>query len=279
MLETKDAEITIIDLFYPVLTPEPYEGDITKHLAGQHDQKKHGAWAEGVGSYELIEEKVDKLWEASRAKRKELEDYLRSKGLPLNYTSWNSDPKAKKLRDEEVGLEQQARDIDQKFYKEFFGGSPNTPEFNELRDEYVVADTPTLSMNRNLRGSRPRMTQRIKNADEMCAQGEVLKDVGVYRGAILPKEMIDKVEIGSTYIDKGFQSTDLSLAMAKFYAETRQRSGTTGIPTILRMTLKTGLNAVDVGYGEIVVQRNSNIKVTGKSEDDGWTILDVEVSK
>ena len=49
MLETKDEEITIIDLLYPVLTPAPYEGDdeMLKHLSGQHDQATHGSWATG----------------------------------------------------------------------------------------------------------------------------------------------------------------------------------------------------------------------------------------
>lgn len=277
-METKDMEITIIDLLQPKVFPEPYApNNMEKH--GTHDQKKHGNWADGVGDYNSIFPQIEGLREKSREAREKLDEYMRSKGLPGNYQTWNSDPTAKKLRDDEINLWKEAAEIEKKFYDEYFGGSPDTSEFQKLRDEYVVADTPTLSMNRNLRGKNPRITQRIKNADEMCASGSVKKDVGVFRGAVLPKEMLDKLSVGSTYVDKGFQSTDLSMSMAKFYAESRQNSGGAGVLTLLKMTLKEGLNAVDVGYGEIVVQRNANMKVTGKSEADGYTIIDVEVSK
>jgi hypothetical protein len=42
-LETKELGLDIICDIYPLLKPEPYEGDVQKH--GTHDQKTHGSWA------------------------------------------------------------------------------------------------------------------------------------------------------------------------------------------------------------------------------------------
>ena len=50
---------TVCKLF-PLLEPEPYEGDVLKHQSGKHDQKLHGSWSDGINfsgseNYGLVE--------------------------------------------------------------------------------------------------------------------------------------------------------------------------------------------------------------------------------
>jgi len=44
-LETEELGFETICKLFPLLQPEPYEGDVLKH--GTHDQKTHGSWATG----------------------------------------------------------------------------------------------------------------------------------------------------------------------------------------------------------------------------------------
>lgn len=47
----KDFDVTIVEPPKdPRFIPAPYEGDIAKHLQGQHDQRTHGSWATGGGA-------------------------------------------------------------------------------------------------------------------------------------------------------------------------------------------------------------------------------------
>jgi recombination DNA repair RAD52 pathway protein len=91
--------------------------------------------------------------------------------------------------------------------------------------------------------------------------------------------MVDSLKVGTSFVDKGFQSTDVLKSSATFYAETRKEGGAKGTNVLFRMTLSKGLNAVDVGYGEIAVQRNATMTVTNKSKSGDFTIIDVEVTK
>lgn len=168
---------------------------------------------------------------------------------------------------------------DEKSLEQHIESQPKTKKFWTLRDKYVNDDERTLSMNRNLRGNKPKLTEKILDTDNLCKTGIVKKDIEVYRGAVLPKEMIENLEEGKTFIDKGFQSTDISESSAKFYADMRQETGAKGEPTLFRMTLKKGLNAVGLGSGEVLVQRDARLKVTGKSKSGKYTIVDVEVTK
>lgn len=44
-METKELGFETICKLFPILQPEPYEGDVLKH--GTHDQRSHGSWAHG----------------------------------------------------------------------------------------------------------------------------------------------------------------------------------------------------------------------------------------
>jgi len=266
----------------------PFELIITKkrankHAPGQHDQKTHGGGGSkggggSVGSWDDVTAVTDKIDERWRQKYKELDKHLEEKGLTRAYRDIESDPEALKLRDEQDAIWKEGNDLKVEFYNKHFSKTPETEEFQKLRDKYVVADAPTLKMNRQLREGGG-LTQRVKDADALCASGEIKNDVLVYRGAVLPQEMLDNVKVNSSFIDKGFQSTDLSKSSAEFYAETRKSDGAKGELTLFNMTLKKGVTAVNVNFGEIVVKRLSKMVVTGKSTNDKYTIIDVEVSE
>jgi len=262
---------------------ENFGNDSSKGLSlvmekhGTHDQKTHGSWATDGNSFDKIEAEGEILMAEWRKKYRALTKYLDSKGMTRAWREIQADPKAKKMQAEVDAVWEKQAALSNKFYAEHFEQN-ETEDFRRLRDKYVVADTPTLKMNKQLREGGG-LTQRVKDADAMCAMGVVKERVGVYRGAILPQEMVDSLKVGTSFVDKGFQSTDVDKSSAEFYAESRKSAGAEGTGVIFRMTLNKGLNAVDVSYGEVVVQRNATMTVTKKSKSGDWTIIDVEVSK
>lgn len=268
----KDFEYTIVEPpIDPMFIPAPYEGDVLKHQ--EHDQSSHGNWA-GRSAYPEAElDALDK-------EREQVYAQMRALDKKKNYESYqdkNNDPEYKKLADKRDKISAEWQALRQKFYDDNFDKKPEDEEFNRLRDKYVVADTPTLKMNRQLREGGG-LTQRVKDADKLVQYAVLKNDIGVYRGAILPKEMVDSLKVGTSFVDKGFQSTDESQITARGYADSRREGGASGENVLFRMTVKAGLNAVDVGFGEIVVQRNTQMTVTNKSKSDGFTVIDVEVS-
>ena len=256
--------------FAPGLIP------VLKH--GNHDQKTHGSWASDGNSYDTVAAENEILFEEWRKKYRTLQNYLKDKGIL--YEGWRgiqADPKAKKMQAEVDAIWEKRTQNSRKFFDEHFEQN-QTDDYDRLRDKYVVADTPTLKMNMQLRAGGG-LTQRVKDADALCAMGVVKERVGVYRGAILPSEMVSSLKVGTSFTDKGFQSTDVSQKTAKGYAESRKYGGAQGEQVIFRMTLNKGLNAIDVGYGEIAVQRNTKMTVSKKTKSGDWTIIDVEVSR
>ena len=275
LLETKDFEYEISDPIDPRFIPVPYQGEVLKHQ--EHDQSSHGNWAEGVGSIDDIRSRTEELSTNYSKKYRELDDYLTSKGMTHSWREVQADPIAKKLRAEADAFDKERLSLVQNWYKKHFNEDKGE-NFDSLRTKYVVADTPTLKMNKQLREGGG-ATQRVRDADKLTSMGTVREDVGVYRGAVLPKELLNTIKVGTSFTDKGFQSTDVDKKSAKFYAETRKEDGARGELVLFRLTLKKGLNAVDVSYGEIVVQRNAKVTVTKKTKSAEYTIIDATVNK
>jgi len=254
---------------------EDFFDKMEKH--GSHDQKTHGSWATGVGSWDDIQGELDELSNNYNKKYRELDKYLTSKGMTPSWREIQADPIAKKLRAEADAFWDERQVKVQNFYQNHFDEN-KSENFDALRDKYVVADTPTLKMNKQLREGGG-LTNRVKDTDKLVSMGTVKNDLGVYRGAVLPKELIDTIKVGTSFTDKGFQSTDVGKKSAEFYAGVRKENGADGELVLFRYTLKKGLNAVDVGYGEVVVQRNAKISVTNKTKSGEYTIIDAVVEK
>jgi hypothetical protein len=258
---------------YIITLPIGYK-PVLKH--GDHDQSTHGAWSSG-NSYDEVAAKNEMLMGEWREKYRILDKYLESKGMTRSWREIQADPNAKKMQAEIDAIWEKTQTNKKEFFDKHFEKNQNE-DFDRLRDKYVVADAPTLKMNKQLREGGG-LTQRVKDADALCATGVVKEPVGVYRGAVLPQELINTIKVGASFTDKGFQSTDVDKSSAQFYAKSRKEDGTQGELVLFRYTLEKGLNAVDVNYGEIVVQRNAKVNVTKKTKSGEYTIVDATVSK
>lgn len=149
----------------------------------------------------------------------------------------------------------------------------------ETRNWYVVKDAPLIKENARLRaGGRPGV--RTKAVDAMVAQGVVTAPVLLHRGAVLPADLHAQMIPGFAYTDRGFQSTDHSASIARHYAQSRRDNhGMEGDIVLMRVHVKPGQQAVDVGYGEFVMPRGLTMTVTGRTvAQTGEIVLDMEVS-
>lgn len=149
--------------------------------------------------------------------------------------------------------------------------------FDEVRDEYVVPDELTLKTNAGLRRTG-RVTTKVQRFDEMVAEGTVIAPTRVHRAAVLSSEQVGKLEVGASYVDRGFQSTAMDRGGAEGYLDIRA-ANITGEKVIFDYDLQPGVHAVNVGYGEIVVQRSAKVSITGVSKKGDITFVKAEVSK
>jgi hypothetical protein len=95
------------------------------------------------------------------------------------------------------------------------------------------------------------------------------RPLAVFRGASLPKGLIDAMTVGSSYTERGFMSTAPQRHTAEFYAEERHKDKLGGADSrivIFRMLLPKGTKANPMGTDEIVVARNSTIRVASKQD-------------
>lgn len=295
---------------------------IQKHQSGQHDQEAHGNWA----SYpeELMDKKFNEYQKASREYRKK----LIAMGVPERYSLgdigsslWNNG-----VSSGEINLTKQQLDylkaeeayvrkldttrgkVGEQWYEDHFENTNKTPnsflgmnkEISDIRDEYVAkqikGEDVSVITNRALRGSG-QVSPRAKRFDKLVETSVVKEPVVLWRGAILPQNLVDSLQEGTSFIDKGFQSTGVRKNEATFYASERFRDQNyEGVPVIFKMKVNKGVNAVNVGYGETVVQRNTkmsikSVKTGSKIQVDydldnkkpvygpNFVVVDVEVDK
>lgn len=88
-----------------------------------------------------------------------------------------------------------------------------------------------------------------------------------YRGASLPRSIIDKLVVGSTYKEKGFMSVAPQRSTATFYAKVRnEHVGADSRVVIFRMLMPEGIKANPMRTDEIVIARNSTVRVAAVRE-------------
>lgn len=268
---------------------------VKKHQS--HDQKTHAGGRGGGAVVSYDSEKEQKLQAESMRLWKERRE-LEKKVTDREYGSLTRDeyealsPADKKkwdaLKKQEDALDQERADIRNDFLDDAItmksGNHPNDSEYGfddpkmvDIRDEYVVPDELTLKTNAGLRRTG-RVTTKVQRFDSMVEQGEVQNPTRVYRAAILSSEQTGKITEGSSFIDRGFQSVAIDRDGAEDYMAVRA-ANIAGEKVLFEYTLQPGLNAVNVGYGEIVVQRSAMVAITGVTKKDGITIVQAEVSK
>jgi hypothetical protein len=159
------------------------------------------------------------------------------------------------------------------------GDSEESQMWNRQRDMYVAgresSEDIAVIVNRALRAGEVTSTgavggdqwQRVRVFDEMV-NSTAKQDFQVFRSAVLTQEQVDSLRAGIEFIDPGFQSSDLNESMAMMYGFNRwahggryERGMRDGVPVLFRMVVKKGTGAVDVSYGEIVIQRNARVRV------------------
>jgi len=265
--------------------------DMEKHQSGNHDQESHGNWAGFPG------ELKDKIWEEYQSAARELQDKKLKAGIPETIVSMRmyrrndryfqeqmteAGTKLTKKQIDEFSAEEQRMEtlldkkseISRQWYDDHFINTNKNPnrfagmagEIREIRDEYVVKQINNVDVsvitNRALRAGKG--SSRATRFDKLVATGSVKEPVVLWRSAILPQEIVNTLQKGSSFIDKGFQSTGVREKEALFYADQRFRdTNFEGIPVIFRMKMNKGVGAVDVGYGETVVQRKTKMSITG----------------
>jgi hypothetical protein len=159
------------------------------------------------------------------------------------------------------------------------GESEESQSWNRQRSIYVAGreanEDIAVIVNRELRAGAVTPTgaeggnewQRVRVFDQMV-NSTAKQDFQVFRSAVLTQEQVDSLRAGTEFIDPGFQSSDLKESMAMMYGFNRwahggryQRGMRDGVPVLFRMVVKAGTGAVDVSYGEIVIQRNARVRV------------------
>jgi hypothetical protein len=179
-------------------------------------------------------------------------------------------------------------DYERKFLDSVFDNNPmasNDEQYNEwhrARDVYVAqqegGEDVAVRVNRGLRegsGSASR-SSRIRMFDEMTGASTVTQDVEVWRSAVLSPEQVERLQNGVEFVDPGFQSSDFKRDTAEYYGFSRwahggpgKRGQRDGVPVLFRIRLKAGTNAAYVGYNEVVIQRDTRVRVTSDPKDMG----------
>lgn len=271
---------------------------VEKHQAGKHDQKTHAGRSGGGGGVVAYDgERATKLLSdmdninADIKKLKEKHN-VNSWVTPGNYRE-TLPPEAQdewlKLNDELDSKQQEVVSLNQDFLDDAIkmnsGRSASDSDFGfssekfaAIRDEWVVDNNgSTLKTNAALRRTG-RVTTKVERFDSMVAEGEVKNPTSVYRAAILSPEQVGTLQVGASYVDRGFQSVGHEMGDAIMYGDTRAIE-MAGQKVLFDYTLQTGLNAVDVGYSEILVQRGAKISITGVGKQGDYTVISADVSK
>lgn len=147
-----------------------------------------------------------------------------------------------------------------------------------VRDDWVVDNNgATLRTNASLRRTG-RVTTKVERFDSMVSEGEVKNPTSVYRAAILQPDQIETLQVGTSFVDRGFQAVGHEASDAISYGDGRATE-IVGDKVLFEYVLQPGLNAVDVGYGEIVVQRGAKVTITGVTKRGDYTVIQADVSK
>jgi len=145
------------------------------------------------------------------------------------------------------------------------------------REWYVGNDDKTLAMNANLRAGKG--DSRAGKMAKLVESRTTKQPIETWRGVAMTPEQVKGLSVGLTFKDKGFQSTGWTKDTADFYVKERIKDGLGSVPVIFRNYIPAGIHAIDI-MGEVVINRNSNVKITGiTTEADGTVLVDADISQ
>ena len=279
----------------------PAEAPILKHAPGKHDQQSHAGNRKALNgeiAQEWNEGAVQALREQDEINNKKLREFSDKHGFIYNEydTKFQAlsegdkkritalraeEDRLRALRFEEQGIfldEMIAMKSGNSASDSDFGMKDYEAKYGAIRDEWVVDNNgSTLKTNASLRATG-RVTTKVQRFDDLVSQGTVEKPSRVFRAAILRKEQIESIKVGSKFQDKGFQSVAYERAAAISYGDMRSQD-IGGSKVLFDYVVEKGVNVVNVGYGELLMQRGLNIEITGISKTGGYTVLEAAVTK
>lgn len=148
----------------------------------------------------------------------------------------------------------------------------DTVKMSKIRDSYVVNDKKTIEHNASLRSASPSPAARSwrSRIRTLIRSERVAQDSTAWRGAALPASVIAGMRPGSVLTDAGIMSTDEDESGARFYMSRRLSRMPGRLPVLFEVRVPAGVSAVDVGYGEIVFDADTQMRVlTIKRDPDG----------
>lgn len=246
--------------------------DLDEMLAQQKDdledyftnRERYVRMRERQGAYDFYNRKIIEIDEAFADEYEEYKSYLlhRAKISHGSLEAIPDDDTSRRWASIVDRLEETKRRGEYPSSPSISGSDRGTEKYQKARDRYVVADTPTLEMNRAMRESPPPysagVTKRIREANYLT-QGTLDADTILTRTMALTTEDIDKIQPGAIWESKGFQSTEVGLSSP--YNRSNQLPGTYHTKVTIRAP--KGTHAADVGYGEIVL-RPGRMKVVSR---------------
>jgi hypothetical protein len=144
----------------------------------------------------------------------------------------------------------------------------------KIASDYVRDDEKTLAMNAALRDGTS--TRGASIVDRWVNSQTLTNDVIVYRGAAMTQEQVDTLQPGFSYVDKGFQSSSYSEAVAQNYLDIRMKNDLGESAVMMRYVVESGTHMGNY-IGEAVVQRNTTNTVVGRNVVDDVTYITMRV--
>jgi len=246
--------------------------DIWKHLTGQHDQQSHGGG--GPSKIDTSKSEYGGPFKATMTDEGFDVDEL---GM-VNYLESQKSAHSKVTKDEAGAV---SRYQAEPYYEEINGG---------LRMRAITGDDGGIS---------PENQATIKKVDSAIAKSSFTEDVTTFRGVQDDEGYLQNMQVGDSFSDVGYASTSLNPILATGFALGQQTVGD-GAPVLLRIQVRAGKPALAAdpavskwtgskdksmseevemqGYSllnEVLLPRGASFTVTGRSEIDGVTVLDV----
>ncbi len=138
---------------------------------------------------------------------------------------------------------------------------------NDLQDDLFAGGLTEESL--------PWLKQEIDDLDKSISLSLAPSECTVFRG--VDNDVMKNVKIGDVYIDKGFMSTSFNLSVSRDFA------GEQG--SLLKIRIKHGTKALyadpisDLDQKEVILARNSKLKVTAIRKEDNRRVLYADLIK
>ena len=243
-----------------------------KHLAGQHDQRSHGG-----GGPSKIDTAKSEYGGPFKATMTDEGFDVDEQGM-VDYLESQKSAHSKVTKDEAGAV---SRYQAEPYYEEINGG---------LRMRAITGDDGDIS---------PENQATIKKVDSAIAKSSFTEDVTTFRGVQDDEGYLQNMQVGDSFSDVGYASTTVNPILATGFALGQQTTGA-GAPVVLRIQVRAGKPALAAdpavskwtgskvksmseevemqGYSllnEVLLPRGASFTVTGRSEIDGVTVLDV----